>query len=106
MAAGDALLAPDVTRRVISRATAVTPAAELETAAPDGTAHLLAVGLTERESEVLRLLARGRSNAEIAAELSVGEATVKTHVSNVLQKLGLRDRIQAVVWAFEHGVAR
>lgn len=111
VAAGDALLAPDVTRRVISRATA-TATATATAAAPvadragrDGTAALASAGLTERESEVLRLLARGLSNAEIAAELYVGEATVKTHVSNVLQKLGLRDRIQAVVWAFEHGVA-
>lgn len=100
VAAGDALLAPDVTRRVISRATAA-PVASARTA--DGA--LAAAGLTERETEVLRLLARGFSNAEIAAELYVGDATVKTHVSNVLQKLALRDRIQAVVWAFEHGVA-
>ncbi|RPE75340.1 LuxR family two component transcriptional regulator [Curtobacterium sp. PhB137] len=100
VAAGDALLAPDVTRRVISRATAA-PVASARTA--DGA--LAAAGLTERETEVLRLLARGLSNAEIAAELYVGDATVKTHVSNVLQKLALRDRIQAVVWAFEHGVA-
>lgn len=125
VAAGDALLAPDVTRRVISRATAASAtsatsatsasasasgsASASRSTAPDaavGDAALAEVGLTERESEVLRLLARGLSNAEIAAELFVGEATVKTHVSNVLQKTGLRDRIQAVVWAFEHGVAR
>ncbi|MBT2501768.1 response regulator transcription factor [Curtobacterium sp. ISL-83] len=106
LAAGDALLAPDVTRRVIRRATA-TPAAGPGTGAPthDPAAAIARVGLTDRETEVLRLLARGLSNAEIAAELFVGEATVKTHVSNVLQKLALRDRIQAVVWAFEHGVA-
>lgn len=100
VAAGDALLAPDVTRRVISRATAA-PVASARTADD----ALAAAGLTERETEVLRLLARGFSNAEIAGELYVGDATVKTHVSNVLQKLVLRDRIQAVVWAFEHGVA-
>ncbi|MCS5508643.1 response regulator transcription factor [Curtobacterium flaccumfaciens pv. flaccumfaciens] len=110
VAAGDALLAPDVTRRVISRATAsaaAQPSATTTTAAPATTGDdaLAAAGLTERETEVLRLLARGLSNAEIAAELYVGDATVKTHVSNVLQKLALRDRIQAVVWAFEHGVA-
>lgn len=110
VAAGDALLAPDVTRRVISRATAsaaAQPSATTTTAAPATTGDdaLAAAGLTERETEVLRLLARGLSNAEIAGELYVGDATVKTHVSNVLQKLALRDRIQAVVWAFEHGVA-
>jgi len=115
VAAGDALLAPDVTRRVISRATAsaaaqpsaTTPAttATTDTTATTGDDALAAAGLTERETEVLRLLARGLSNAEIAGELYVGDATVKTHVSNVLQKLALRDRIQAVVWAFEHGVA-
>ncbi|MBO9041428.1 response regulator [Curtobacterium flaccumfaciens] len=118
VAAGDALLAPDVTRRVISRATASAAAqpsatTTATTATTDTTTTttttgddaLAAAGLTERETEVLRLLARGLSNAEIAAELYVGDATVKTHVSNVLQKLALRDRIQAVVWAFEHGVA-
>ncbi|MBT1666331.1 response regulator [Curtobacterium flaccumfaciens] len=113
VAAGDALLAPDVTRRVISRATATaaaqpsatTTTATTATAATTGEEALAAAGLTERETEVLRLLARGLSNAEIAGELYVGDATVKTHVSNVLQKLALRDRIQAVVWAFEHGVA-
>ncbi|MBB1197847.1 response regulator [Curtobacterium flaccumfaciens] len=107
VAAGDALLAPDVTRRVISRATAsaVQPSATTTATTATGDDALAAAGLTERETEVLRLLARGLSNAEIAAELYVGDATVKTHVSNVLQKLALRDRIQAVVWAFEHGVA-
>jgi len=105
VAAGDALLAPDVTRRVISRATSAVQPSSADTAGPDADTALATAGLTERETEVLRLLARGLSNAEIAAELFVGEATVKTHVSNVLQKLGLRDRIQAVVWAFEHGVA-
>lgn len=104
VAAGDALLAPDVTRRVISRATAV-PVANGRAPDRSGDVALASAGLTERETEVLRLLARGLSNAEIAAELYVGDATVKTHVSNVLQKLALRDRIQAVVWAFEHGVA-
>lgn len=98
VAAGDALLAPDVTRRVISRATTGTvPVIAADAAVP---------GLTERETEVLRLLGRGCSNAEIATQLFVGEATVKTHVSNVLQKLQLRDRVQAVVWAYEHGVVR
>ncbi|MDM7892910.1 response regulator [Curtobacterium caseinilyticum] len=118
VAAGDALLAPDVTRRVISRATAphgpTCPGHGADEVGSDGTspddagagaAAIADVGLTERETEVLRLLARGRSNAEIARDLFVGEATVKTHVSNVLQKTGVRDRIQAVVWAFEHGVA-
>lgn len=99
VAAGDALLAPDVTRRVISRATtgALPVVDGVDATVP---------GLTERETEVLRLLGRGRSNAEIAAQLFVGEATVKTHVSNVLQKLQVRDRVQAVVWAYEHGVVR
>lgn len=97
VAAGDALLAPDVTRRVIERAThdrepGMTPDARID-------------DLTEREAEVLRLLARGLSNAEIAAELWLGEATVKTHVSKVLLKLGLRDRVHAVVFAYENGVA-
>ena len=99
LARGDALLSPSVTRRVIERfGPAATPAAVLPERAelPD---------LTERETEVLAQIALGRSNAEIAVELYVGEATVKTHVSNVLTKLGVRDRIQAVVFAYEHGFA-
>ncbi|WIB14992.1 response regulator transcription factor [Curtobacterium sp. MCPF17_050] len=103
VARGDALLAPDVTRRVISRATTASVPV-VDQAVPD--ADVTLPGLTERETEVLRLLGRGLSNAEIAGQLFVGEATVKTHVSNVLQKLGVRDRIQAVVWAYEHGVVR
>jgi DNA-binding NarL/FixJ family response regulator len=112
VAAGDALLSPDVTRRVISRATTasvpvVAAAAEPATDRPQPEPGAAPVpGLTERETEVLRLLGRGLSNAEIARLLFVGDATVKTHVSNVLQKLGVRDRIQAVVWAYENGVVR
>ncbi|MFB3978552.1 MULTISPECIES: response regulator [Microbacterium] len=105
--AGDALLAPEVTRRVIARfagagaeAVASTPAPRAATAEPLG----LAEPLTEREAEVLRLVAQALSNAEIAARLYIGEATVKTHVSNVLQKLGARDRVQAVVLAHRHGL--
>lgn len=96
VAAGDALLSPAVTRRVIERFGSVTPMPGSAVDVPE---------LTEREVEVLALLARGDSNAEIAAGLFVGEATVKTHVSNVLAKLGVRDRIRAVVWAYEHGFA-
>ena len=110
VAAGDALLAPDVTRRVISRATAGasagSTAAPSASSVPDVAEPCVVPGLTERETEVLQLLGRGLSNAEIAGLLFVGDATVKTHVSNVLQKLQLRDRVQAVVWAYEHGVVR
>ncbi|WEK12931.1 MAG: response regulator transcription factor [Candidatus Microbacterium phytovorans] len=99
-AAGDALLAPAVTRRVIERfAAGATPPEPAAAPAPPP------VDLTEREAEVLRLLAQARSNAEIAQELYIGEATVKTHVSNVLQKLGARDRVAAVVFAHRHGLA-
>ena len=94
---GHALLAPEVTRRVIERRTA-------QQAAPEADARLAA--LTPRERDVLALLGRGRSNAEIADELFVGEATVKTHVSNVLMKLDLRDRVQAAVAAYETGLVR
>jgi DNA-binding NarL/FixJ family response regulator len=92
LARGDALLSPTVTRRVISQ---VAPGVT-RTVIPD---------LTDRESEVLALVAQGNSNAEIASALFVGEATVKTHVSNVLTKLGVRDRIHAVVFAYENGFA-
>lgn len=98
VARGEALLAPDVTRRVIERAAEARDVASLT---PDARI----ADLTERETEVLRLLARGLSNAEIARELWLGEATVKTHVSKVLLKLGLRDRVHAVVFAYENGVA-
>ncbi|KAA9089484.1 response regulator [Microbacterium radiodurans] len=101
-AAGDALLAPEVTRRVISRfagdaAPGPEPTPPARVAGSD-------VGLTERESDVLRLLATALSNAEIARELFIGEATVKTHVSNILIKLAVRDRVAAVVFAHRHGL--
>ncbi|WP_405109308.1 response regulator [Micromonospora sp. NBC_01405] len=96
---GDALLAPEITRRVI--ATFAAPAGRAPRTDPT-----LLDGLTPREREVLELLGRGVTNAEIAAALYLGEATVKTHVSRVLAKLGLRDRTQAVVFAYEHGVVR
>lgn len=111
VAAGEALLSPEVTRAVIERAVragalAATPGASPSVAAaPEGRPRATpsAVGLlTERELDVLRLLAAGMSNEEIADELFVGRATVKTHVSNVLMKLGLRDRVQAVVYAYRH----
>jgi DNA-binding NarL/FixJ family response regulator/class 3 adenylate cyclase len=96
-AAGDALLAPSVTRRMIEQFTrAARPAPG---AVPEPLAEL-----TERELDVLRLVARGLSNAEIAGRLVLGENTIKTHVAHVLRKLGLRDRVQAVVVAYETGL--
>ncbi len=95
VAAGDALLSPAVTRRVIdqfSRLPRHEPPEEL-------------AELTEREREVLALIAEGRSNAEIGEALFISETTVKTHVTHVLQKLGLRDRVQAVVLAYQAGLA-
>ena len=94
---GDALLAPSITRRLIHEFARVTPA---RTEPPSGFDEL-----TAREVEVFELVARGLSNAEIAAELIVSETTVKTHVARMLMKLGLRDRVQAVVLAYESGVA-
>lgn len=131
---GDALLDPQVTRRVLQRMTAgagaAPPPADAAPAGPApadpapadparadplpaGPAHGVGsgagagdgVGLTAREAEVLRAMARGLSNGEIARELFVGEATVKTHVSNVLLKTGARDRVHAVIWAFQRGMA-
>ena len=97
-AAGDALLAPSVTRRLIE-AFARRPAS----AAP---APSRLASLTRRERDILRLIARGNSNMEIARELVVTEATVKTHVGHIMAKLSLRDRIQAVVYAYETGLVR
>ena len=110
---GHALLAPEVTRRVIEQMVTASPSASAQPAQPAERAqpvpeaarspeHVAALGrLTEREREVLTLVAEGLSNAEIAARLFLGEATVKTHVSNCLSKLHLRDRVQAVVFAYE-----
>jgi DNA-binding NarL/FixJ family response regulator len=96
IAAGEALLAPGVTRRLIGEFARMGPRPEAPVAA-------LAT-LTPRETQVLRLVAEGLSNPEIAARLMVTEETVKTHVSRVLNKLGLRDRTQAVVAAYETGL--
>ena len=97
VAAGDALLAPSVTRRLIADFAARQSAGRPSPAA--GTSSL-----TPRELDVLRLIARGLSNQEIAAELILAEQTVKTHVSRILTKTGLRDRAQAVVLAYESGL--
>jgi DNA-binding NarL/FixJ family response regulator len=99
VAAGEALLAPTVTRRLIAD---VVSRGRPAAADPPVAAQLS--GLTARETETLRQVARGLSNAEIAARLFVTEHTVKTHVSNLLTKLGLRDRVQAVVLAYESGL--
>jgi DNA-binding NarL/FixJ family response regulator len=96
-AVGDTLLAPAVTRRLIEHVTATSrpphPPAAISR-------------LTPREVEVLQLLAQGLSNAEIDSQLFVAETTVKTHIARVLTKLGLRDRVQAVVFAYQHGLAQ
>jgi DNA-binding NarL/FixJ family response regulator len=93
---GDALLAPAVTKRLI----------EDFCRGPAPGANGSGLGLSERELEVCRLVARGLSNREIAAQLFVSEATVKTHVGHVLSRLGLRDRVQVTVFAYEHGIVR
>jgi DNA-binding NarL/FixJ family response regulator len=96
VAAGEALLAPTITRRLI---------AEFARLRPQASPHSATLGaLTPRETQVLRLIAEGLSNTEIAGRLVVGEETVKTHVGRVLSKLGLRDRTQAVVMAYESGL--
>jgi DNA-binding NarL/FixJ family response regulator len=94
---GEALLAPSITKRVIEEFIRRPP--ESAKRAPPELAEL-----TERELEVLKQVARGLSNAEIAKELFVSDTTVKTHVSRILMKLGLRDRVQAVVFAYESGL--
>ncbi|MEU1727910.1 response regulator transcription factor [Nonomuraea sp. NPDC005692] len=90
---GDAVIAPSTTRRLLDH---VAP--QLPDAGPDP--------LTDREREVLRHIALGETNAEIAGSLFLSEGTVKTHVGRILAKLGLRDRVQAVIWAYEHGLNR
>ena len=99
VAGGDALLAPQITRRVIAEFVRRPPAGARP--APPGLDEL-----TARELEILRYIARGLSNAEIAADAHVSETTVKTHVARILMKLRLRDRVQAVVYAYEHGVVQ
>ena len=96
LADGDSLLAPSVTRRVIERMT--------EHPVPDRSATRLLEELTPREREVLELIARGLSNGEIAAQFVIEESTVKTHVKRILMKLHLRDRVQAVIFAYESGL--
>jgi DNA-binding NarL/FixJ family response regulator len=98
IAQGDALLSPSVTRRLIEEFARQPEPGAVATALPDD--------LTDREREALELLAHGLSNREIAAEMFIGEATAKTHVSRLLTKLGVRDRVQAVVLAYETGVVR
>ncbi len=95
VAEGNALLAPSVTRRIINEFAQHLTRNDLKNKLTN---------LTEREIEVLRLIAKGRTNAEIATDLFVGEATVKTHISNLFNKLDLRDRVQAVVYAYESGL--
>jgi DNA-binding NarL/FixJ family response regulator len=97
VASGSSLLAPEVTQAVIA-------AFARRSAASDPTGSPRLDELTDREREVLLLLTRGRSNAEIAADLVVSDATVKTHVAHVLMKLGVRDRVQAVIFAYEAGL--
>jgi DNA-binding NarL/FixJ family response regulator len=99
VARGDAVVAPTVTRRLLDKfAENIVPG--------DKQSEALLGRLTDREQGVLRLMSRGMSNAEIAQELYVSETTIKTHVGNVLGKLGLRDRVQAVVFAYESGLVR
>jgi DNA-binding NarL/FixJ family response regulator len=101
VAEGEALLAPSVTKRLISDFSAARAARAAEEHPPAGLDEL-----TTREMEVFKLIARGMSNSEIAGELVVSETTVKTHVARILMKLGLRDRVQAVVLAYESGLVQ
>ena len=95
VAEGNALLAPSVTRRIINEFAQRIPRVDLKAGL---------TSLTEREIEVMRLIAKGKTNSDIAADLFVGETTVKTHISNLFAKLDLRDRVQAVVYAYESGL--
>jgi DNA-binding NarL/FixJ family response regulator len=104
VAAGEALLAPAVTRRLISEFSRLSAASVAEAGEGDGPVAAQLSALTPRETQVLRLVAEGLSNPEIAERLVVTEETVKTHVSRILGKLGLRDRTQAVVTAYETGL--
>jgi len=97
VAAGDSLLASAITRRLID---------DFCRGPAPGVVASMAGPLTERELEVVRLVARGLSNAEVAAKLYLSEATVKSHVARILAKLGLRDRVQVVVFAYEQGIVR
>ncbi|GII99287.1 LuxR family two component transcriptional regulator [Sediminihabitans luteus] len=99
---GDAVIAPSSTRRLLEHLVTALPAED----ATAGVVHEGVASLTEREREVLVLMARGRSNQEIGADLFVAEATVKTHVGRILAKLAARDRVQAVVTAYEAGLVR
>ena len=102
VASGDALLAPSVTRRLLADFTRSRAAGRQDVPAVDTSVATL----TARERDTMDLLARGLSNAAIATELVVSEHTVKTHVGNVFMKLGLRDRVHAVIFAYEHGIVR
>jgi DNA-binding NarL/FixJ family response regulator len=97
VARGDAIISPQVTRRLITRF------ADLPAPRPAGPVPATLSDLTERELDVLAAVSRGLSNAEIARELTLSEATVKTHVAHILEKLGVRDRVQAVIMAYESG---
>jgi DNA-binding NarL/FixJ family response regulator len=106
VAGGDAVVAPAITRRLIDRFAPLLPATGADDTSRDADTADRLGSLTERELDVLRLMAKGDSNAEIAAELFVAETTVKTHVGRVLSKLGLRDRVHAVVYAYESGLVQ
>jgi len=103
--AGEALLDPSVQRRLLERTLSGAASAGPGPSTPVSAAPSYPDGLTQREVEVLREIAAGRSNREIAERLVIGEATVKTHVNNIFSKAGLRDRAQAVVYAIHHGLA-
>jgi DNA-binding NarL/FixJ family response regulator len=103
LAAGDAVLDPAVTARVIARFTTASADQARSGIRPDPARSAALASLTSRERDVLALLARGMSNAEIAASLTVGDATAKTHVSRLLTKLGVRDRLQAAILAYQNG---